>query len=262
MSLDVIRARVVFRDRAFIDVLDLALRFLTVHARLYARVAAVVLLPAIALTCGIAWSSGWVAAWIVAVLLGFAAQVPFTILASRAVFQEKVGAGEVLRAARGDLPRILVMRLLWLGAIALASLVFFVPAGWVATVFGFTNEVMLLERAPIGQSFGRSNRVASSSLSDAILGLVVAIAVPLLGVVVADFGGRQTLAELFQFRPPGSLFTEGGSVLAVIGWFGVIPFAATARFFVYLNVRTRAEGWDVQTRFAALAARAELAEAA
>ena len=31
---------------------------------------------------------------------------------------------------------------------------------------------------------------------------------------------------------------------------------ATARFFLYLNVRTRAEGWDIQTRFAALAARA------
>ena len=30
---------------------------------------------------------------------------------------------------------------------------------------------------------------------------------------------------------------------------------ATTRFFVYLDVRTRAEGWDIQTRFAALARR-------
>jgi hypothetical protein len=262
MSLDVIRARVVFRDRAFIDVLDLALRFMTVHVRLYARIAAVVLLPAIAVTYAIAWSGGWIAGWITAVLLGFAVQVPFTVLASRVVFQEKVRAREVLRTALRDLPRILVMRVLWLGAVGVAALVFFAPAGWVGTVFGFTNEVMLLERAPIGQSFGRSNRVASSSLSDAMLGLVVALAVPVIGVLLADLGGRQTLAELFQFRPPASLFSEGGSVLALLGWFGVIRFAATARFFVYLNIRTRAEGWDVQTRFAALAARSELAEAA
>lgn len=65
------------------------------------------------------------------------------------------------------------------------------------------------------------------------------------------------LAELFQFQPPASMFTQGGSVLAVLGWFAIIPYAATARFFVYLNVRTRVEGWDVQTRFAALAMRAE-----
>ncbi|CAN5747553.1 hypothetical protein BH11MYX4_BH11MYX4_30880 [soil metagenome] len=42
----------------------------------------------------------------------------------------------------------------------------------------------------------------------------------------------------------------------------MIPYVATARFFIYLNVRTRVEGWDVQTRFAALAARNDLAEAA
>ena len=30
---------------------------------------------------------------------------------------------------------------------------------------------------------------------------------------------------------------------------------ATARFFLYLNVRTRTEGWDIQTRFAQLAMR-------
>ena len=31
-------------------------------------------------------------------------------------------------------------------------------------------------------------------------------------------------------------------------------FVASARFLVYLVVRTRSEGWDIQTRFAALAA--------
>ena len=35
-----------------------------------------------------------------------------------------------------------------------------------------------------------------------------------------------------------------------------VPFAATCRFLLYINARTRTEGWDVQTRFAAIAARA------
>jgi len=262
MSLDVMRARVAFRDRAFIDVLDLALRFITVHVRLYARVALVVLVPAVAVTYAVASVAGWVVGWVVAFALAFAAQVPFTVLASRVVFQEEVRAREVLRGAIGDLPRILVMRLLWTGAIVLSGLLLIVPAGWVATDFGFTSEVMLLERAPIGQAFARSNRVASSSLPDAMLGLLFAVAVPLLGVLLAEVGGRQLIGDLFQFRAPASAFIEGGSLLALLGWFMVVPYVATARFFVYLNVRTRVEGWDVQTRFAALASRAELAEAA
>lgn len=262
MSLDVLRARVAFRDRAFIDVMDLALRFLVVHARLYARVALMVLVPCTLLTYVIASEAGWVAGWCAALVLAFVAQVPFTVLASRVVFQEKVRAREVLRAALADVPRILVMRVLWTGMILGSGLIFVVPAGWVGSVFGFTNEVMLLERAPIGQSFGRSNRVASSSLADAMLGLLLGIVVPMVGVLLADIGGRQLIGELFQFRAPASAFSEGGSFLAVLGWFVVVPYVATARFFVYLNVRTRVEGWDVQTRFAALASRAEQAEAA
>lgn len=252
------RARVAFRDRVFIDVLDLAMRFITVHARLYARVALVVLVPAVAITYAVASLAGWVAGWVVAFVLAFAAQVPFTVLASRVVFQEQVRAREVLRGALGDLPRILVMRVLWTGAIALSGLLLIAPAGWVATVFGFTSEVMLLERAPIGQAFMRSNRVASSSLPDAMLGLLLGVSVPLIGLLLAEVGGRQLISDLFQFRPPASAFTEGGSFLALLGWFSVVPYVATARFFVYLNVRTRVEGWDVQTRFAALASRTEL----
>jgi hypothetical protein len=35
-----------------------------------------------------------------------------------------------------------------------------------------------------------------------------------------------------------------------------IPYVATARFLAYLDLRTRSEGWDIQTRFAAIALRA------
>ena len=51
------------------------------------------------------------------------------------------------------------------------------------------------------------------------------------------------------------MFREGGSWLALAGWWSALPLLATARFFVYLDIRTRSEGWDIQTRFAAIAAR-------
>lgn len=262
MSLDTIRARVAFRDRAFVDVLDLALRFMMVHAGLYLRVALVVLPPAFLITVGIARWAGWFAAWTAAVVLSFATQVPFTILASRVVFATDIGAFDVLRASLRDLPRVLVMRTLWVGAFALSSLVFIVPGmGFVGTIYIFGTEALLLERATVGQSFTRSRRIVATAASDAILSLVLVLAVPMVSMLLVEFGGRQIISDLLMFRSPASAFTEGGSILTILGWFVIIPYVATARFFVYLNIRTRAEAWDVQTRFAAIAARTELEEA-
>jgi len=75
-------------------------------------------------------------------------------------------------------------------------------------------------------------------------------------------GGRAFIGELLQFRPPAPAWTAGGSVLAILGFFAIIPYVTTARFFTYLNMRTRTEGWDIQTRFAAIAARGQQEEAA
>ncbi|MBX3187629.1 MAG: hypothetical protein KF819_11465 [Labilithrix sp.] len=261
-GLDVMHARVSFRDRAFIDVLDLALRFMAEHARLYAKIAAVVLVPSfgVALAAASAW--GWIAGWIFAVVLAFFAQVPFTILASRLVFQETLGARDVLRLAARELPRIFVMRLLSTGLLAGATAIFIVPVFWVGSTFVYLNEVMVLERAAVGHAFGRARRVVSSSFLDAFGSFVVAILLPLIAVLLAEVGGRGLLSELFQFRPPASAVQQGGgSALCLVGWFAVVPYLATARFFAFLNVRTRVEGWDIQTKFAALAQRGEAHDA-
>ena len=69
--------------------------------------------------------------------------------------------------------------------------------------------------------------------------------------------GRSLLEGLLQSAAPSSGLGSGGSLLAAIGFWVFVPYAATVKFLLYLNVRTRTEGWDVQTRFAALARRAE-----
>jgi hypothetical protein len=84
----------------------------------------------------------------------------------------------------------------------------------------------------------------------------------LLGVVgfgavaMSDWAGRELLDEGLQIHPPVSLWTAGGNWLALAGWWMAVPLVATLRFFAYIDCRTRGEGWDIQTRFAALAARA------
>jgi hypothetical protein len=64
------------------------------------------------------------------------------------------------------------------------------------------------------------------------------------------------LEDLLEIKAPASLFVAGGSALGLLSFWAFVPFGATCRFLLYINVRTRTEGWDVQTRFAAIAAQA------
>ena len=257
MSLDVMRARVAFRDRAFIDVMDLALRFLAEHWRLYAKVSLIVLVPCVGLTVGAGAAWGWATGWGFAFALSFLAQVPFTVLASRAVFKENVAARAVVRSAARELPRILVMRVLWMVPVGIGATFLVAPGAFFAALFLYVDEVMILERSRIIPSFSRSQRITMASMGNALACLVMTVAVPTAAVMLADVGGRAFLGDILQFNPPLPLWINGGSVLAIFGWFGIVPYVTTARFFSYLNTRTRAEGWDIQTRFAAIAARAE-----
>jgi hypothetical protein len=258
-GLDVIRARVALRHRPFSDVLDLALRFIVVHWKLYAKVSLVTLLPGILGTWLVVGpgEGGWVWGWIVGITWTLFAQVPFTSLASRLVFEDTVRARDVVKAGLRESFRVFVLRILTLTATALAFTMLFVPAAWVAIIFCFSTEVLILERATVGGTLGRSQRVAQSDFGESLLMVVIGLVTTTGAVFLADQAGRAIIEELLQFRGPPSIFVAGGSVLGLIGLFGIVPYVATARFFTYLNIRTRAEGWDIQTRFAALAARAD-----
>lgn len=254
--MNVLTARVAFRDRSTIDVFDLTLRFLVVHGAAYARIAAIVALPSAVVTTVVGYAFGWTLGWVVAGILFLAAQVPFTLLASRLVFETNVTTKSVLASALAATPRILVMRAGWAFAMTAGTLLFVVPGLWAAGSLHFMSEVMLLERATVGAAFGRSQRVASASLGESLAGASLGLLVVVAAVVLAELGGRALITDLLELRPPASAWTEGGSALAMFGLFAIVPYATTARFFTYLNVRTRVEGWDIQTRFAALVARA------
>jgi len=257
--MDIIRARVALRHRKLSDVLDLALRFVMVHWKVYARVALIALVPGVFATWGILKLSdgSWAWAWTFAITWSLFAQIPFTVLASRLVFEDRVRAREAITASLHDIPRVLGLRILTIAALSLGFLLLFVPAAWVAVIFCFSTEVLILERSGIGGTLGRSQRVAQSDFGESLLMVIVVLLSYAAGVLLAEQGGRTIIEDLLQFRGPASMWTEGGSVLAVIGLLSAVPYIATARFLTYLNIRTRAEGWDIQTRFAALSTRAD-----
>lgn len=244
-------ARVAFRDRAVVDVLDLALRFLVVQARSYAKVGLVVLVPSLAIVLAAGKLLGWPAAWGIALPVALLAELPFTVLASRLVFEERVRARDVLVSAAVALPRLAVARFLSIAAIAIALCLLVVPGVWLAASLLFLGEVLLLERGP--RTIARTERLASHGLDGVLLALVTLALLPVLAVLFADVAGRGLLGELFEIRPPLPIWRSYGGVLPALGLVAQVPFRATTRFFVYLNVRTRVEGWDIQNRFVRIA---------
>ncbi len=255
--MDLSHARVVFRERGTTDVLDLALSFCVSNARHYARVAAAALLPAVVVSWAVARSAGWAWGWTSALALSVLAEAPFTVLASRLVFEPEARLSGVLVASLRALPRVLALRLAQLVLVSVGLLILFVPGLWVGVSLLFVAEVAILERAPVGGSIARSLRLTSYRSSEAVAGALSILVLGALAIVFGDDVGRTILGSVLQFRAPESMWTSGGSTLALLGFWLFVPFAATARFFVYLDLRTRSEGWDIQTRFLALALRAQ-----
>lgn len=254
-----LRSHVVFRERGVGEALDLAARFVFVHKRTYAVVSLFVLTPALAIVVAAGAWLGWAVAWAFVVPLAVLSEGPFTLLASRLVFHDEVSVSGVLSAAARQAPRIMLARVVTVLVVLIGLCFVLVPGAWIASALVFLPEVIIVERAKLGAALGRATRLAASRVGDTLS----LLALRLLGFVafaaLADHLGHVVLSEVLQVRPPESLMDAGGSVLAAIGVILATPYVATARFFIYLNVRTAAEGWDIQTRFAEIARRADRA---
>jgi hypothetical protein len=249
-----LQARVALRQRTLTDVADLAVRFCASHAGAYARVSLAVVVPAFAASLAAAHAGGWAIGWTVAVVLAALADAPFVALASRLVFTDTVRARDVVRVAARAVPSIAAARLVQLLAFALSFFLVGLPWLWVGPHLFFVVEVLVLERAGVVGAFGRATRLGKIRFGEAFSAMVLLLLVRLAFTAFADLAGREVLTGLLEIKPPPGLATAGGSWLALAGWWLAVPIVASARFLVYLDVRTRAEGWDIQTRFAALAA--------
>jgi hypothetical protein len=282
--MDLSRARVILRERGVLDVLDLALRFLVAHAGAYTKVTLVAILPAALVSFWVASSAGWLAGWTATVLLALFVQAPFTVLASRLVFETDVRVGSVLGASLRGLPRLLLPRIVQLfllvatiailvgalassdnaliGGASVLAFMLLIPALWIGIALLFVVEAALLERAKMGAAISRSLRIIRGHSGYALIAASTLFLLHATAALLGDDVGRFVVSGLFQFKEPEAIWSAGGSWLALLGFWLFLPYSATARFFVYLDLRTRSEGWDIQTRFVAIALRAQETRAA
>lgn len=248
------RAQIALRERPLVDVLDLAVRFCAAHAAAYAKLSLVIVLPAYALCYAACKAGGWWLGWSVAIALAALADAPFVVLASRLVFADRVRTRDAARIAGVALPGIVGARLAQLGALVASVSLMGLPWLWVGPHVFFLVEVIVLERAGVRAALARAARIAKSRFGETLSALVLLLVARLAFTLLADLAGREVLSEVFEVKPPRPMLEVGGSWLALAGWWATAPIGATARFFVYIDIRTRTEGWDIQTRFAAIAA--------
>ena len=179
------------------------------------------------------------------------------LYASRVVFEEGVTVKSVLAASLRSLPGLALARFMQFACIAIGLAFFVVPAAWIGATLLYLGEAFSLERGGAMHAFSRTQRLAGAAFGDAMLGAGLLVTLHAAATLLGDVAGRSALDGLFATTPPEPVWSRGGSLLATVGFWCFVPYAATVKFLLYLNVRTRSEGWDVQTRFAALARRAD-----
>lgn len=255
------RSKVVLRARTVADLLDLACLVCGAHALgVYVRLGALVLLPCFGAVLALWYVAGaepWLV-WAATLLLAGLAQGPFTIAAGRWLFSESLGAREVLVSFARQLPRYVLAMAISTTMLALSTLVLITP--WAAMRLMFVREACLLERAGASEASRRSSRFVVSRRTGGFslwLGLLVAQ----VGLVVtAEVLGQGIVDQLLQLGTPfGTWQGDGISPFALFGVMLSAPYVATARFLMYVDTRTRADGWDIQVRFMSIAAEARLA---
>jgi hypothetical protein len=248
-------ARVFLRHRNLSCVLDLGVLFFAQEAKPLLLLSLLVAVPGALATYAIGQLAGQWLAWTFAFVAGGLAQLPFTVFLGRSVFEASPKLRDVLRASVKLVPQALVLSVIETVSLVCALSLFGLPALGVRTARVVGRGSVCLEQLSLGAALSRSQRLGQSGLSEAMPAALLMATMHLSAVFFADYVGAQALSGLFGFDVRPQVLSEGGGLLASLGYWGFCVYAAIARFFLYLNARTRTEGWDVQARFVGLGAR-------
>jgi hypothetical protein len=250
-------ARLALRARTTLDVFDVAVRFFASNAKAYIVPSLVCVVPGAVIASLVGHEVGVTEGWLTALAISFFAATPVTTLTARLVFEEHPPRGEIIRDSMKRTLSLIPLRILEVVALALGTGLCVVPALWLSALFFVTPEIVIAENSGMVSTLERAKRIVSVAFADiASMGLLV-VMLRVAFVLLADVAGRTVLEDLLQVNAPESIFQSGGGPISYTAFFLILPLEAVARFFSYLNVRTKTEGWDIQARFLAIARRHE-----
>jgi hypothetical protein len=176
------------------------------------------------------------------------------VLLGRALFADDVRASALatpLRAARTTTLGLLATQ----GALVVSGLgCCFV--GWapmqVAAIF--LPHAMLLEQSDLARGLLRSAELASNQLGAAIAGVVIEWLIVLWCAVTAEATMNLLTSQLLLIgHPVGDVSTGDITPWLVTGFAGGYLISSFFLLLLYVDARTRREGWDIQVALRAAA---------
>ncbi len=243
-----LQSRLALRARDPLTSLDAAIVLARSLGMVVPQLFALTILPwCVVLGGWVAWAPTSVLPWVVATAVYPLLQLPALELGATALFGEVPSAGRVVM--RG-LARLDVMMTLWVRGIVWAvtsvmclglPTVFLVPSTfWLA-------ETVALEKRGIGPAIERAGRLSVSAPGHVLTACGVALFGPMIAVVAAESTGQALVSTVLQLGQPfGSLWDGTLTPWAMAGSLLAAPIVAWFRLILYLDSRTRIEGWDLQ----------------
>ena len=272
MELD--RTNIAIRERDYLDILDLALRVIRVHAGPLALALAAGVVPMMLLNSWLLaeyaepdYETGFPFGYMFFALVLVTwemplAAAPATVYLGEALFSERPRPAKIFRDLRGSLSQLLVYQVFLRGLLvpvvlfaptAVSVLAFLALLGYWPYLFiwrPYLNEVILLERNPLraAQPDAMTSRRRSKLLHAAQAGDLFARWMAAIGVGILLF------LSLW-----GSMWFGRTMMLSELGWndvmytfyyqlalWTVVSYLAVVRFLSYLDLRIRREGWEVE----------------
>ena len=174
-------------------------------------------------------------------------QAPFTVLSGRLLFASHYPFFSVIKDVFTQLPALLTA---WaMGALgwAVASISCFTFAIPVQGALLYHTETALLERVGPQRGLRRTLRLAGGNFGIALAGALSRWLLLAFFGLAAEALGQSLVGFVFQLGQPfGSLWTGQVTPYLLAGLLFAQIVHAIYRLFLYLDVRTRVEGWDLQ----------------
>jgi hypothetical protein len=234
---------------------DLVIVFLRARARVWARVVVWWLAPLwlLASVLGALFDGHW-SLGVVALALGPALRAPIALLAGRLLFTPEVPLGGVLVDAASRVGALVVGWAAALLAFGLGTMLCGFGGPLTVVPFVFAPEAALLERVGGRRSVERSMRLALGQSAGGLTAGVIGMVFPMFAGVAAESAGSSLVHGVLQVPPLfGSVWDGQTTPYLVAGVLLGHLFASVWRLLLYVDARTRDEGWDLQVGLGAVA---------
>lgn len=175
------------------------------------------------------------------------------LTAGQLVFSPGVSLAAVLGELWRRGPRFAAAFVLSRLAVLLGASMLILPGLYAWRAGWFLAPVVLLERAPLGASLSRAARVAGGHQTTAawhgLHAVALCLYLSLAAASLLHFGLVELFGPTFSALAQLPQHDAYGPVLALCGYALAAPLVSLVWFLVYLDIRIRREGWDLEIAF-------------